>query len=310
MHLNLHQLDAFVRVARTGGFSRAAEQMHVSQAGLSILIRKLEERLSIQLFERNSRSVTLTASGRGLLPIAERMLQDAQSILNNSQQLAEQTIRRIVIALPPLLASTVLPGVLVLFRQSHPHVNVSFRECVSDELMQRVYTRDVDFALTFQPTESGELESMPLGRDQLSVAHTPDHQLAALARVRWSDLIAHPIIVNAPGSGARILAEDAFLTIQETLQPAYETGNHITSMVLAGQGLGVAIVSSTVQSLAPSMNVVVRTLQAPQIVRSLQVLKRRSATLTDPAKVFLDMFGKAAARGMSAARTPIARRAG
>lgn len=304
MHLNLHQLDAFVRVARTGGFSRAAEQMHVSQAGLSILVRKLEERLSIQLFERNSRSVTLTASGRGLLPIAERMLQDAQSILNNSQQLAQQTIRRIVIALPPLLASTVLPGVLAQFRESHPSVNVGFRECVGDELVQRVYTRDVDFALTFQSSENGELELLPLGRDRLSVAHAPDHPLAKLARVRWADLAAHPVIVNAPGSGARIHAEEAFLKIGQPLQPAYETGNHVTSVVLAGQGLGVAIVSSTVQSLAQPMNVVVRTLLAPQVVRPLQVLKRRSAVLTDPATVFLDMFGKAVARGMPAARAP------
>ena len=308
MHLNLHQLDAFVRVARLGGFSRAAEQMHVSQAGLSILIRKLETRLSVQLFERSSRNVTLTPSGRGLLPIAERMLQDAQSILNNSQHLADQVIRRITIALPPLLASTVLPGVLTQFRASHPMVDVSFRECVSDELPLHVYTRSVDFALTFQPTENGELECLPLGRDQLCVAHTPDHPLAGLARVRWADLVGLPIIVNTPGSVARTLAEDAFANLQESLQPAFETGNHMTSVALAGEGLGVAIVSSTVQRLAPSMNVVVRTLIGPQVIRSLQVLKRRSSPLTDPAKAFLDMFGKAATREMSAARTPISRR--
>lgn len=308
MHLNLHQLDAFARVARLGGFSRAADQMHLSQAGLSILIRKLETRLSVQLFERNARGVTLTASGRGLLPIAERMLQDAQTILNNSQQLAEQAVRRITVALPPLLASTVLPGVLSQFQASHPTVNVSFRECVGDELVHHVYTRGADFAMTFQPADNGELESLPLGRDQLCVAHTPDHPLSQLPRVRWSDLVGLPIIVNTPGSVARMLAEDAFASMQEPLQPAFETGNHMTSVVLAGEGLGVAIVSSTVQGLALSMNAVVRTLIGPQITRSLQVLKRRGSPLTEPARAFVDLFGKAATREMSAARTPISRR--
>lgn len=303
MHLNLHQLDAFARVARLGGFSRAAEQMHLSQAGLSILIRKLETRLSVQLFERNSRGVTLTASGRGLLPIAERMLQDAQSILNNSQQLAEQVIRRIHIALPPLLASTVLPRVLSQFRASHPAVDVSFRECVGDELAHHVYTRSVDLAMTFEPIENTELECLPLGRDQLCVAHAPDHALARLQRVRWADLVGLPIIVNTPGSVARALAEDAFASMHESLQPAFETGNHMTSVVLAGEGLGVAIVSSTVQGLAPSMNAMVRPLIGPQIMRSIQVLKRRGSPLTEPAEAFLALFGTAATQKVSARTT-------
>jgi LysR family transcriptional regulator, carnitine catabolism transcriptional activator len=308
MHLNLHQLEAFVQVARMGRFARAAERMHLSQAGLSILIRKLEERLGVQLFERTSRSVSLTSAGRALLPAAERMLQDAQWMLNSGLQLADLAVRRISVALPSLFAATVLPDVLAQFRETHPNVDVSFRECVREELVQRVYTRDVDFAIGLDATENAEIESMELGRDQISIAHHAEHVLAKLPRIRWVDVVGHPVIVIAPGSGARVLAEEAFSAIKEKLQPAYETSNHLTAVILASRGLGVAIVSSATQSMARSMGVVVRAVQSPQMDRSFHVLKRRGTNLTGPAKAFVDTFGKIAGRNRAAARMPISRR--
>lgn len=290
MNLNIHQLDAFVRVAHLGGFSRAARQLHLSQAGLSILVRKLEGRLNLKLFERTTRSVALTSSGRALLPLAERMLADAQAILSYSQGLNVQRSGRIVLALPPLFASTILPGVLTQFHQEFPMVSVVFRECVNEEMVSRVYSRDADFALGFGIDEDSELECRPLARDYLSVACTRDHPLAHKKSVRWSDLIGYPLIINAPGSVARTLAENAFAAMDQVLTPAYETSNHITAVSLASQSLGVAIVSSGMQILASSMNVVVRTIQGPLIARVLQVIKRRAHDLSDPAKAFLKLF--------------------
>ncbi|WP_186332224.1 LysR family transcriptional regulator [Bordetella genomosp. 13] len=308
MHLNLHQLDAFVRVASVGRFSYAAEQMHVSQAGLSILVRKLEERLGVQLFERTSRSVTLTAAGKALLPTAQRMLQDAQWMLNSGHQLVDLSLRRITVALPSALAAAVLPDVLSDFHEAQPDVEVSFRECVREELVQRVYTREVDFGLGFEQPDNSELESLPLGHDVISVVHAKDHPLARLARVRWVDIAQYPLIVITPGSGTRILAEEAFVGIKATLRPAYETSNHVTSVMLASRGLGVALVSSTMSSLAASMRVTVRALQAPQVSRPLCVLKRRGTALAEPAKVFIEMFGKAVGRHRAVARAPKPRR--
>ena len=290
MNLNLHQLEAFVRVARLGGFSRAAGQIHLSQAGLSILIRKLEQRLNLKLFERTTRSVALTASGRALLPMAERMLADAQAILSYSEDLVEQRRGRIVFAVPPQYASIVLPSVLAEFRREFPRVSVVFRECVNQEMVTRVYSRDVDFGLGFGVEENSELECLPLARDFLCIACTPEHPLAQKKRVRWSDLPAYPLIINAPGSVARTLAENAFAAIDQVLTPAYETSNHVTALSLAAQSLGVAIVSSNLQVLAASMKVVVKNINAPLIARSLQVVKRRAHELSEPAQAFIKLF--------------------
>lgn len=293
MNLNLHQLDAFVRVAKLGGFSRAADQMHLSQAGISILIRKLEHRLAVQLFERTTRTVSLTAAGSNLLPIAERMLQDAHGILHSSERELDRQNIKVSLALPPLLASTMLPGILQQLKSSFPRATVAFRECVGQDLVSRIYSRDVDFALAFGSEENTELECRPIGRDFLSVAFCADHALAKKARIRWNDLLPHPLIVSAPGSGARTLAENAFSSMEEALRPAYETSNHITAVSLAQQGLGVAVVSSCMARLAHSMDVVLRPLQSPLIARSLDVVKRRSSTLSAPSLALIELFGKA-----------------
>ncbi len=291
MNLNLHQLDAFVRVARLGGFSRAADQMHLSQAGLSILVRKLEERLAVTLFERTTRSLALTPAGQGLLPIAERMLQDAHAILHHSQELADRQSLRIVFALQPSLAVTMLPGVLIRFRQDWPGVSVVFRECVREEQVSRIYSRDVDFALGFTEVSNSELESIAVGHDHLVGVHLAEHPLAARKRLHWSDLPPHPIIVSAPGSVARTLAENAFVAMGEALQPAYETSNHVTAVELAAAGLGVAVVSSNVRQLVERRGMVVRTLHGPVIARPLRLVKRRAHTLSAPARAFVDLLG-------------------
>ncbi len=292
MNLNIHQLDAFVRVAHLGGFSRAARELNLSQAGLSILVRKLEERLALKLFERTTRSVSLTDSGKALLPLAERILADSQAILGYSRSLNIQRNGRIVLALPPLFSATILPSVLVQFHQEFPLVSVVFRECVNREMVNHVYSRDADFALGFDFAEDSELESRPLARDYLCFACSPDHALASLKKVRWTDLSAYPLIINERGSVARTLAERAFIGIDKVLSPAYETSNHITAVSLASKSLGVAIVSSGIRALAQSMNVVVRPIDGPLVSRSLQVIKRRAHELPAPAEAFLRIFSE------------------
>jgi LysR family carnitine catabolism transcriptional activator len=171
-------------------------------------------------------------------------------------------------------------------------VSVVFRECVNQEMVSHVYSRDADFALGFDFAEDAELESRPLARDYLSFACTPEHPLAQKKRVRWTDLSAYPLIVNARGSVARNLAETTFAAMGQALAPTYETSNHITAVSLASQSLGVAIVSSGMLALAGSMKVVVRRIQSPLVSRSLQVIKRRAHDLPASAEVFLKIFSE------------------
>lgn len=296
MNLNLRQLEAFVLLAHLGGFSRAANQLHLSQAGLSILIRRLEEKLDTRLVERTTRSVALTPAGHQVLPIAERMLADAQSILASSRGMAADQTGRISLGLAPQLAGTVLPEVLKAFREHYPRVSVIFRECVNEEIVGRIYAREVEFGLAFGIQKNNELDSQELTQDSLCVAVAPDHPLARKRTVRWSDVRDYPIITLTVGSTVRTLTENVFTAAKHALQPAYEATNTLTAMALAREGLGIAIVPSSIRPACTPQTVVLKVLREPVVRRSLNLITRRGSALPEASQHFVDLFAAAMTR--------------
>jgi LysR family carnitine catabolism transcriptional activator len=296
MNLNLRQLEAFVLLARLGGFSRAADQLHLTQAGLSILIRRLEEKLNARLVERTTRSVALTPAGHQVLPIAERMLADAQSILACSRGMTPDQAGRISLGLAPQLAGTVLPEVLKSFRDDYPRVSVIFRECVNEEIVGRIYAREIDFGLGFGIQTNSELDSQPLTQDTLAVAFPPDHPLARKRAVRWKDLLGYPVITLTVGSTMRTLTENVFLAAGQALLPAYEATNTITALALAREGLGVAVVPTSIRPAATAQAMLLRPLRDPVVRRSLNLITRRGSVLSDPSQRFIALFTAAISR--------------
>lgn len=296
MNLNLRQLEAFVLLARLGGFSRAADQLHLTQAGLSILIRRLEERLDARLVERTTRSVALTPAGNQVLPIAERMLADAQSILACGRGATADQAGRISLGLAPQLAGTVLPEVLKAFRDDYPRVSVVFRECVNEEIIGRIYAREIDFGLGFGIQKNSELDSQPLTEDTLAVALPPAHPLARKRLVRWKDILNQPIVTLTVGSTVRTLTENVFMTAGQALRPAYEATNTITALALAREGLGLAIVPTSIRPAATAQAMVLKPLRDPVVRRSLNLITRRGSVISDAGQRFIDLFTAAVAQ--------------
>lgn len=290
MNLNIRQLEAFVCVARMGGFSRAASQLHMSQAGLSILIRNLEQRLDTKLVERTTRSVQLTAAGRQILPIAARMLGDAQTIFSIGSGVRADYSGRVALALAPSLTTTVLPRVLKSFHDLYPKVTVAFRECVNEELIRQVFANEVEFGLAFGITATKELECRPIGKDQLVMVCSPDHALAKKRKVSWIDVVNCPIITTPKGSIARSAVEQAFRKINQAFTPIYEPSNALTAVALAREKLGVAIVSSSVGPIIATNQLVMKTLHDPIMKRDMNVVVRSGFSLSEPSQTFIRIF--------------------
>src|SRR5262249_32467986 len=116
MNLSMRQIRAFLHVARTGNFTRAAERAHMTQAGLSILVREVERQIGARLFDRTTRAVRLTEAGRRLATVAESVLQqldDAEAEVGAMGTVARQQLR---IAATPLVSAHLLPQLLADFR--------------------------------------------------------------------------------------------------------------------------------------------------------------------------------------------------
>src|SRR5690349_21083111 len=148
MDLNLREIRAFVAVAQMGSFTRAAARLNVSQPALTVQIRRLEETLGARLFDRNSRTVTLTSVGRELLPVLHKSLADMQRVLDDARALGDGSRGAVRIACLPSFAAGRLPALIRDFRTDAPHVTFEIRDVVASMVNQLVKAGEFDLGVT------------------------------------------------------------------------------------------------------------------------------------------------------------------
>ncbi|HEY9529964.1 MAG TPA: LysR family transcriptional regulator, partial [Burkholderiales bacterium] len=117
-------MKAFLLTARHQSFSRAAEQLFITQSGMSVLIRELEEQLGFRLFDRTTRRVTLTEFGPRFLPIADRSLLELEAAAQNIGRSASAANRRLALGAMPLIAGRLLPGAIGEFARRDPGLDI------------------------------------------------------------------------------------------------------------------------------------------------------------------------------------------
>ena len=132
------QLRAFAAIAETLSFARACERLHISAPALSLAIRSLEQSLGGRLFVRTTRSVRLTPEGVALLPHAQRLLADWESVRERLKQQFTLQHGHVTIAAMPSFAGNVLPRVLKSFRDRFPRVEVSVHDVIQEQVLEMV----------------------------------------------------------------------------------------------------------------------------------------------------------------------------
>ena len=156
LNLNLRQLKAFLGVAETRNFTRAAQRLHLSQAALSASIREMEGQLGCRLFERTTRSVELTAAGQELLPVATAVVQSLEDVVTQLQQKELRGVSRLRLGFTPMLASNVVPDVLDEFQRRFPSVKLEVVDAGPQELIDHVEADELDAAFgALSPKMSG-----------------------------------------------------------------------------------------------------------------------------------------------------------
>lgn len=153
--MNLEQLTGFVEIAALGHFTRAAERLHLAQPSLSRQISSLERELGVELFHRVRGNVSLTAAGERLLPIARRMLADAESARGEMAELAGLRRGRIRLGATPTLCTSLVVDVLAEFRERYPGIDIEILERGSRSLIAALVEGGLDLALIVTSVSSG-----------------------------------------------------------------------------------------------------------------------------------------------------------
>src|SRR5581483_2533181 len=200
--MDIDALKTFLAVAQERSFSRAALKVHRTQPAVSQAVRRLEAHLGEQLFDRSSKSGTLTEAGRVLQHYGERLVRLAEETESAMRELRDLQRGRVLIGANEAAVHTLLP-LIARFRDRYSEISIDVRRVPARQIAVEVQQGSLDFgALTFHPTEAGLLE-VPVGTDELVLLVPPTHPLASRRQVTMEELAAEPIVAHNDPSPAR-----------------------------------------------------------------------------------------------------------
>lgn len=237
--MEMHQLRYAVAVARTGNFSRAAEQCHVSQPSLSQQVQKLESELGERLFDRTKREAKLTPAGELFLRRAVRILEEVDAAKREAAD-ARDLLRGVVtLGVLPTIAPYLLPEVLTEYTAKFPGVEIVVQEDTTARLLKLVLAYEIDFALASQPIRDERLDVRELFAEELLLALPPGHPLTRKHAISPSDLEGERLIVMKEGHclGDQVLSFCERRDLRATISFRSAQLETIQSLVHAGLGL-------------------------------------------------------------------------
>jgi DNA-binding transcriptional LysR family regulator len=285
---SLRHLEVFRAVARASSFTRAADELHVSQPVVSRTVRELERSLGVDLFTRTTRSVALTAEGAELLAIVTDLLDRFDTALDRFRSYCRGEYGRIVIATLPSLAAGVLPAVLVDFLAENPEMRIEILDVTTTEAAQSVQSGKADIAIAAPGPETAALDVQVLLRDRFVAVMADSHPLARRRSVTWRVLAEEPFIAMSAGSSVRQLTDLAMAQADVSPTTVVEARNIATAGGIIAAGLGVSAFPELVLPLMSSTNIETRTLTGPTTYRDIAVITPADTALSPPAQRFVE----------------------
>lgn len=243
--MELRQLHYLARIARVGGFRRAADELDMSQATLSEQIKLLEQELGVRLFERGGRNLALTEPGRVLLARAERILDEVRSAHAEMQEFAHLDRGQLIFGTMTGVGTAWLPAFLAAFMRQYPNVEVTLVERASGLLVKLLQNRELHVACLLIPTEHADIppdiSTREIFRRELIAVASPRHRLARQPRVTLDDLAAERLILTSPEEGPRIVVDRAFRAHGFEPLVSFEADDPATLIGLAAEGIAIGI---------------------------------------------------------------------
>jgi len=299
VNISLRQLQIFEAVVRHMSYTRAAEELHLTQPAVSMQVRQLEEELGLPLFEKPGRGITLTEAGQELVPYSQGINRSLRELQDDMESLKGVSRGRLSVA----VASTVnyfAPRLLAAFHLRYPGIALSLDVTNREQLLRLLEANGVDVVLMGQPPEGVEVESEVFMDNPLVVVAPPDHPLAGQADIPLQRMAEETFVLREPGSGTR-QAMDRFFADQGI---AFRRGMQMTrneaikQSVRAGLGLSVVSVHTIELELATGKLVLLDVVGFP-IQRQWYLVYRRGKRLSPSARAFRE-FVLSEARPMAA----------
>jgi DNA-binding transcriptional LysR family regulator len=265
MNITSRQLRAFLLTARYQSFSRAADQLFITQSGMSVLVRELEAQLGFRLFERTTRRVTLTEFGSKFLPIADRSLVDLESAAANIGRSVSAPRGVLAVGAAPFVAADILSPAIATYALRDPRLQVRLIDTEGARLVEMVQSGELDVAVTARHHDAPRLRRMPLARFSLMLAAGQETALGLPREVGWRDLVRRRLIGFPPSYPIQELVDEHLRPAGRHAPPDVVCNYLETQIAMVEFGAGVAVVPSYVLHACTKRNIVMHRLVNPEV---------------------------------------------
>lgn len=286
-YTTFRQLEIFEAIARLGSFTRASEELFLTQPTVSMQMKKLSEMIGVPLIEQVGKKIYLTEDGqelaqatREIFGIMDRFMMSAAE----RQGLKQGQLRLMAIT----TASYFAPRLLGEFAKLYPGIEVSLRVTNKEQVLASIANNLDDLYLLGQPPEDMEIESTPIMDNPIIVLAAPDHPLAKEKNISLERLAQEPWLMREKGSGTRNAIERRFAEFGITVRPRLELGSNEAIKQAILTGLGISALSRDTLTLNQPGQFAILDVQGFPILRHWYAIYPAGRQLSVAARAFLD----------------------
>ncbi|MFL9962096.1 LysR substrate-binding domain-containing protein [Paraburkholderia sediminicola] len=295
MNVTLRQLRVFIEVARLQSFSRAGDEIGLTQSAVSRCVRELEGEIGLKLIDRTTRDVQLTDVGGNLVSSVSRLLSDLDDALREIREIGEQRRGRVVVAASPTVACRLMPRVVAACGRQFPYIALGLRDDVQSDVVRKVKSGEVDFGVVIGPFSADDLLGEALMTDSFCFVSRDDHPLAAQEQVAWTDLEGQQLVLLDYASGSRPIIDAALQEYGVSATVVQELGHSATVFGLVEAGVGVSVLPWLALPLPAGASMVARPL-VPRAERTVELVRRRDRSLSPAAEAVWGLIRQLPAR--------------
>jgi LysR family transcriptional regulator, low CO2-responsive transcriptional regulator len=282
------QFEVFEAIARLGSFTRAAEELHLTQPTVSMQIKKLTDTVGLPLFEQLGKRIHLTDAGHSLLATCREIsehLSRFEMTVSDMKGMKKGRLRLAVVTTAKYFA----PRLLGPFCQQYPGVDVALKVTNRERVLERLLENQDDLYIIGQPPDDLDIEFEPFMENPLVVLAPINHPLVKKKRIALARLAQEPFLMREPGSGTRMAAERLFAKYDMRVNIRMELGsNEAIKQAIVG-GLGVSVLSRHTLALdAASGPLAILDVEHFPIKRHWYVARPKGKQLSIVAQTFLD----------------------
>jgi LysR family hydrogen peroxide-inducible transcriptional activator len=304
--VTLQELRYLVAVAEEGQVARAAERCHVGQPTLSTQLKKLEDTLGVQLFERGPRGLKPTAAGAPIIAQARVVLEEVQKLRELARTAQDPMAGALRVGAIPTLGPYLLPHLLPAIRKTYPKLRLLLSESLTAQLLEALHKHTLDAALLALPVAHAGLETMELFREPFELALPVGHRLAKKKHAQPQDLADENLLLLAEGHCLRDQALDVCGTARRESREEVQATSLETLRQMVAAGIGCTLLPrlSTLGGARPDKRLIeLRPFTAPEPTRLIGLVWRARGARAEAARRLGDLIRAHLPRGVLALKS-------